>query len=81
MRTMTQEERARASLVELIKHVYQSVGFLEPLYYSELAARFARLTKHGHSDGQGMGGVSGESRCQYASAEFKKYFEIGILHW
>jgi len=37
MGTVTQDERARASLVERVKHVYHSVGFLEPLYYSELA--------------------------------------------
>ena len=37
MGTVTQDERAWASLVELVKHVYHSVGFLERLYYSELA--------------------------------------------
>jgi hypothetical protein len=45
MESVTQDEQARASLVELVKHVYQSVGFLEPLYYSELAVQIGRLNK------------------------------------
>lgn len=55
--------RARESLVELVKHVFEhSSGPLEGITYQDLAERIGYLTKHGKGHALGMGSVLSEMR-------------------
>jgi hypothetical protein len=53
-------DEPRASLKELVAHVFGSSGSLTPITYGELALRIGRLNKHGDGHGHGMGAVLGK---------------------
>lgn len=56
----SEQEYARRSLQQLVAHVrdHQS-GLIEPIFYSELAFRIERFTKHGDGHGHGVGRILG----------------------
>lgn len=56
----TNQEYAKLSLRELVRHIYEHrVGLVCPMYYSDLAQRIGRTRPDGRGAGTGMGTILG----------------------